>query len=93
MKIETYRSISFRGRVMPRKIDGKIYYEATEVCDKAGISRPTLFRWLKRGLLVRMHRDRRGWRLFTEEDLNKIQAEATRIEIDHVLVNPRDEGA
>ena len=78
---------------MPREINGKKYYEATEVCEKAGISRPTLFRWLKQGLLVRMYRDRRGWRLFTEEDLNKIQAEATRIEIDQVLVNPRDKGA
>jgi hypothetical protein len=92
MKIETYQSISFGSGVMPRKIDGKRYYEATEVCRKAGISRPTLFRWLKRGLLINLHRDRRGWRLFTEEDLNKIQAEATRIEIDHVLVNPGDKG-
>ena len=77
---------------MPREIDGKRYYEATEVCKKAGISRPTLFRWLKLGLLIKLHRDRRGWRLFTEEDLNKIQAEATRIEIDQVLVNSRDKG-
>jgi hypothetical protein len=92
MKIETDHSISFRGGVMPREIDGKRYYEAIEVCKKVGISRPTLFRWLKRGLLIKLHRDRRGWRLFTEEDLNKIQAEATRIEIDHVLVNPRDKG-
>ena len=77
---------------MPREIDGNRYYEAIEVCKKAGISRPTLFRWLKRGLLIKLHRDRRGWRLFTEADLNKIQAEATRIEIDPVLVNPRDKG-
>lgn len=77
---------------MPREIDGKRYYEAIEVCKKVGISRPTLFRWLKRGLLIELHRDRRGWRLFTEEDLKKIQAEATRIEIDQVLVNPRDKG-
>ncbi len=77
---------------MPREIDGKRYYEATEVCKRAGISRPTLFRWLKRGLLINLHRDRRGWRLFTEEDLNKIRAEATRIEIDHVSVNPGDNG-
>lgn len=78
---------------MPREIDGKRYYEATEVCKKAGISRPTLFRWLKRGLLDSMHRDRRGWRLFTEEDLNKIQTEATRIEIHDILVNTKDKGA
>jgi hypothetical protein len=92
MKIETYHSISLIGGVMPREIDGKRYYETTEVCEKVGISRPTLFRWLKRGLLIKLHRDRRGWRLFTEEDLNKIQAEARRIEIDHVLVSLRDKG-
>jgi hypothetical protein len=93
MKIELYHSISFEGGAMPREIDGKTYYEATEVCESAGISRPTLFRWLKRGLLTTMHKDRRGWRLFTEEDLNKIRAEATRIEIGHVLVNAGDRGA
>jgi MerR HTH family regulatory protein len=92
MKIETNHSTSFRGGVMPREIDGKRYYEATEVCEKVGISRPTLFRWLRRGLLINLHRDRRGWRLFTEEDLKRIQAEATRIEIDHVPVNPRNKG-
>ena len=78
---------------MPREIDGKRYYETTEVCAKVGISRPTLFRWLRRGILKKLHKDRRGWKLFTEEDLNKIQAEATRIEIDQVLVNPREKGA
>jgi len=50
---------------MPREIDGERYYEATEVCKRAGISRPTLFRWLKRGLLINLHRDRRGWRMET----------------------------
>jgi predicted site-specific integrase-resolvase len=77
---------------MPREMNGKTYWSASEVCREAAISRPTLYRWLKRGLLIKLHRDRRGWRLFTEEDLNKIQAEARRIEIDHVLVSPRDEG-
>jgi predicted site-specific integrase-resolvase len=77
---------------MPRRINGKTYYEAREVCEKVGISRPTLFRWLKRGLVTRLHRDRRGWRLFTEEDLSRIQREASRIEIDHVPVEPRNNG-
>jgi hypothetical protein len=93
MKIEPHHSVSFEGGVMPREIDGRTYYEATEVCERAGISRPTLFRWLKRGLLTTMHRDRRGWRLFTEEDLDKIQAEATRIEVDHVLADAGAGGA
>jgi len=67
---------------MPIEIDGKRYYETTEVCEKAGISRPTLFRWLRRGILSKLRKDRRGWRLFTEEDLNKIRAEAKRIEVE-----------
>lgn len=92
IKIEAYHSISPRGGVMPREINGKTYYETTEVCEKVGISRPTLFRWLKRGLLVKLHKDRRGWRLFTEEDLDKIQAEARRIEIDDILVTQKDKG-
>ena len=72
-----------------REIDGKKYFETTEVCRKAGISRPTLFRWLKRGLLTRLHKDRRGWRLFTEEDLARIQGEAGKIEIE---ILPATEG-
>jgi len=73
---------------MPREINGKTYYETTEVCEKVGISRPTLFRWLKRGLLIKLHKDRRGWRLFTEEDLDKLQTEAGRIDVDDILVSP-----
>jgi hypothetical protein len=92
IEIETYHSASLRDRVMPRRIDGKTYYEAREVCEQAGISRPTLFRWLKRGLVTRLHRDRRGWRLFTEEDLSRIQGEASRIEIDHFPLNSRGKG-
>jgi len=47
---------------------------------KTGISRATLFRWLKAGVLSKSYRDRRGWRLFTEDDLKKIQAEANKVE-------------
>ena len=75
---------------MPREIDGKRYYETTEVCEKVGISRPTLFRWLKRGILSKLHRDRRGWRLFTEDDLARIRAEATKIEVQYA--SPEGEG-
>ena len=66
---------------MPREIDGQRYYSATEVCREVAISRPTLFRWLKRGLLVKLHRDRRGWRIFTEEDLRIVRLEAIRIDV------------
>ena len=67
---------------MPMEINGRMYYRTLEAYKKSGISRATLFRWLKEGILEKSHRDRRGWRLFTEDDLNKIQAEARRIKVE-----------
>jgi len=66
---------------MPLEINGRIYYRTLETCKKTGISRATLFRWLKAGILKKSYRDRRGWRIFTEDDLNRIQAEASRIKV------------
>ncbi len=66
---------------MPIEINGRTYYRTSEACAKTGVSRATLFRWLKAGILKKSYRDRRGWRIFTEDDLNKIQAEAKRIEV------------
>jgi predicted site-specific integrase-resolvase len=66
---------------MPVQINGNTYYRTSEVSKKIGISRATLFRWLKAGILEKSHRDRRGWRLFTEDDLDKIEGEARRIEV------------
>lgn len=66
--------------------NGKIYYGTTETCQRVGISRATLFRWLKTGILEKSYRDRRGWRLFTEEDLNKIHQEARRIEVKYQTI-------
>ncbi len=64
---------------MPVKIEGQTYYRTSEACQAAGISRATLFRWLKAGAIEEPLKDRRGWRLFTENDLNKIRAETSRI--------------
>ena len=66
---------------MSLDINGQLYYKTSEACKKTGISRSTLLRWLKVGILEKYHKDRRGWRLFTEEDLNKIRAEARKIEV------------
>lgn len=67
---------------MPIKIDGQLFYSTTETCEKVGISRATLHRWLKNGVINRLRKDRRGWRLFTEDDLHRIKAELGRIEIE-----------
>jgi excisionase family DNA binding protein len=65
---------------MPIEIDGQSYYRCAEACRAIGISKSTLLRWLRDGLLsYPIHRDRRGWRLFTEEEVNAFKAEAQRI--------------
>jgi excisionase family DNA binding protein len=76
---------------MSIEIDGQTYYRTSEACKKTGISRATLFRWLKLGILEKHYKDRRGWRIFTEEDLNKIQAEAKRIEVEYASPRRRND--
>jgi len=67
---------------MPIEINGQVYYKTSEACKKTGISRATLFRWLQSGILEKYYKDRRGWRLFTEDDLNKIRKEAEKINVE-----------
>jgi DNA-binding transcriptional MerR regulator len=69
---------------MPTEIDNRMYYRTLEVCRETGISRATLFRWISLGILPKLIRDRRGWRLFTETDLNMIKTEAGRIQIEEI---------
>jgi predicted site-specific integrase-resolvase len=65
---------------MAIRINGQTYYRTLEACQGAGISRATLFRWLKVGILEDiMFRDRKGWRLFTKDDISRIKSEATRV--------------
>jgi len=64
---------------MPREINRKTYYGTLESCIKIGICRAILFKWLKRGILEKTYRDRRGWRIFTKEGLQKIRVEESRL--------------
>ena len=65
---------------MPMTVNGQTYYRTAEVCRMVGISRNTLFRWLKEGIFREAeHRDRRGWRLFTEVEVDRLKAEANQI--------------
>ena len=65
---------------MPVTIDGQKYYRTAEVCRAVGISRATFFRWVKGGILREAkRRDRRGWRLLTEDEIGRLKAEANRI--------------
>ncbi len=64
---------------MPIEINGQRYYRTSEVCTEVGISRATLFRWIREGILKKSRRDRRGWRLFTEDELKKLKAEINQV--------------
>ncbi|HEX3036649.1 MAG TPA: MerR family transcriptional regulator [Thermodesulfobacteriota bacterium] len=65
---------------MPRNLGGTIYFDAGEVCNEVGISRSTLFLWLRNGVLETLSRDRNGWRIFTTQDIKILRSEANRIE-------------
>ncbi len=66
---------------MPVTIDGQTYYRTNEACRRVGISRTTLFRWLKGGIFREAeHRDRRGWRLFTEDEIDRLREEVNHID-------------
>jgi DNA-binding transcriptional MerR regulator len=66
---------------MPIEINGRTYYRTNEVCQIVGISKSTLFRWIKKNVVMEAeYRDRKGWRLFTEGELDMLVAEAARIQ-------------
>ena len=65
---------------MPRELDGRIYYGTAEACKIAGVSKNTLLRWIREKVMVDVeHRDRRGWRLFTEDDLHRLKMEVNKV--------------
>ncbi len=70
---------------MPVEINGHVYYRTAEVCQMVGIGKSTLFRWMKDNVIKEAeHRDRKGWRLFTEDELRAITTETSRIQRNHV---------
>jgi len=66
---------------MPVKLNGRTYYRTAEICQIVGIGRSTLFRWIRQNVVKEaQYRDRKGWRLFTEDDLRSLMAESSRIQ-------------
>jgi len=65
---------------MPVVINGQTYYRTAEVCRVIGISRNTLFRWLKEGVFSDVeYRDWRGWRLFTKAQMETIRKKTSHV--------------
>jgi predicted site-specific integrase-resolvase len=66
---------------MPVKIDGRMYYRTAEVCQIVGIGKSTLFRWIRQNIIKDAeYRDRKGWRLFTEDELFSLKSETNKIQ-------------
>lgn len=65
---------------MPVVIDGETYYKTAEVCRMVGISRSTFYRWLRQEPhLDASHRDKRGWRLYTAQEVESLRRDANQI--------------
>jgi predicted site-specific integrase-resolvase len=65
---------------MPVVINDQTYYRTAEVCRIVGISRNTLFKWLKDGIFSDVeYRDWRGWRLFTAAQLETIRTKTNHV--------------
>jgi predicted site-specific integrase-resolvase len=76
---------------MPVRIDGQTYYRTAEVYRQIGVSRNTLYTWLRRGVLGETElRDRRGWRLFTQKEVDQLKTETGRIVTTNRLAGSHD---
>jgi len=70
---------------MPVKINGRIYYRTAEVCQTVGIGKSTLFRWIRQNIVKDAeYRDRKGWRLFAEDELFSLKSETNKIQKNRV---------
>jgi DNA-binding transcriptional MerR regulator len=47
-------------------------YKTYEVCKLFNVSRATLFRWEREGLISGPPRDWRNWRIYTGQNINEI---------------------
>lgn len=61
-------------------VNDQTYYRTAEVCRMVGISRNTLFRWLREGIFSDVeYRDWRGWRLFTPAQVETIKTKTNHV--------------
>jgi predicted site-specific integrase-resolvase len=67
---------------MPVIINGQTYFRTAEVFRRLGISRNTLYRWLQKDVLRGTeNRDSRGWRLFTQDEIDELNTAINSITI------------
>jgi len=57
------------------KIGDQQFFQIQEAAKKLGVSRQTLQRWFREGKVKDVARDRRGWRVFTQGDIDRLMNE------------------
>jgi IS30 family transposase len=65
---------------MPKVVNGNHYYTIHEVCSRLGISKSTLSRRIKKDPdSDAKYRDRNGWRLYSEDEIERLNEEYNRL--------------
>jgi excisionase family DNA binding protein len=54
-------------------VAGQQTYSTEEAAKAAGISKSTLLRWIKQGVVGDVRRDRNNWRVFTQRDVRNLK--------------------
>jgi DNA-binding transcriptional MerR regulator len=57
----------------PKYTSNTASYKACQVCDLFDISKATLFRWEREGVITQPARDWRNWRLYTKNNVDEIE--------------------
>ena len=57
----------------PSKHRRKKWYKTNQVCELFDVSRATLFRWEREGLIAGPPRDWRNWRLYSQDHVEQIK--------------------
>jgi len=67
-------------------LKGDMYYRINEACKEAGISRNTFLRWVRLGKYPDVrHRNRNNWRLFSQEEVNKLKVTVEKIRVGETI--------
>lgn len=65
---------------MPIEIEGAVYFSADEVIDTLGVSRQTLWRWRRKGVVPSGRRFRDRQIVFTPHEFQQVREYANRVE-------------
>ena len=62
--------------------EGK-FYSSKDVCKICQISKSTLFKWEREGLITKVRRDWRGWRIYDQGNIDEIRKAIEEQKLDH----------